>query len=336
MKIGLRGGHSPNCKGAMGILDEQAEVRKIYASLVPMLQAAGHTIIDCNSNANNVDRELNEGTNKANSNGCDAYITIHMNAAGNATANGTEVYLYNTANLMMNQIAGSICNKFAQQGFPNRGVKFRTDFHDLNASAMPAMIVETLFCTGSDDVARYNKLKTAGIAKLIAEGITGKDVVNTAPAPSPTPTPTPTPSNTAPKIVSRIRTLHHGALSAGKVGEANDAIVAIQLGVTQGSIKYRVHAVGVGWFPAVTGADWHDPNNGYAGDNSHSIDAIQVYYNTDIKKAGRYYSAIYKVKPFNSDSYLPAIEDTNWEDVDGNNTAGIFGVPFTQFHIALQ
>ncbi len=38
MKIGLRGGHSPNCKGAIGILDEQAEVRKIYNALVPMLQ----------------------------------------------------------------------------------------------------------------------------------------------------------------------------------------------------------------------------------------------------------------------------------------------------------
>ncbi len=28
MKIGLRGGHSPNCKGAFGIVDEQTEVRK--------------------------------------------------------------------------------------------------------------------------------------------------------------------------------------------------------------------------------------------------------------------------------------------------------------------
>lgn len=25
MKIGLRGGHSPNCKGAIGLIDEQAE-----------------------------------------------------------------------------------------------------------------------------------------------------------------------------------------------------------------------------------------------------------------------------------------------------------------------
>ena len=39
MKIGLRGGHSQNCKGAIGLIDEQAEVRKIYNELVPTLQA---------------------------------------------------------------------------------------------------------------------------------------------------------------------------------------------------------------------------------------------------------------------------------------------------------
>lgn len=71
MKIGLRGGRSPNCKGAIGLIDEQAEVRKIYNELVPMLQAVGHTVIDCNSNASNVSGELSDGTNKANGAGCD-------------------------------------------------------------------------------------------------------------------------------------------------------------------------------------------------------------------------------------------------------------------------
>ena len=40
MKIGLRGGHSPNCKGAIGLIDEQAEVRKIYNELVRSLNTA--------------------------------------------------------------------------------------------------------------------------------------------------------------------------------------------------------------------------------------------------------------------------------------------------------
>lgn len=333
MKIGLRGGHSPNCKGAMGILDEQAEVRKIYSALAPMLQAAGHTVVNCNSDAGNVDQELADGTNAANRNGCEIYVTIHMNAAS-ANANGTEVWMYNNANGIMNQIATNICAKFAAKGFPNRGVKFNTGYHDLNASAMPAMIVETLFCTGNEDAARYRKLGASGIAKLIAEGITGKNV--SAPATTPVASAKPETSNGAPKVVFGVRTLHHGILAVGQVGKANDAITAVQIGVTQGNVKYRVHAIGVGWFPPVTGANWKDHENGYAGDNEHSIDAIQIYYETDINKTGKYYSAVYKVKPFNSGSYLPAITDTNWEDVDGDGTAGMFGVPFTQLAIELK
>ena len=153
MKIGLRGGHSPNCKGAIGLIDEQAEVRKIYNELVPMLQAVGHTVIDCNSNASNVSGELSDGTNKA-------------NAAG-----GTEVWLYDASNQTMNTIASNICNNFAGKGFTNRGVKYSSGYHDLNASNMPGMIVETLFCTGTDDVARYRSLGTKGIAEPIAKAI---------------------------------------------------------------------------------------------------------------------------------------------------------------------
>jgi N-acetylmuramoyl-L-alanine amidase len=174
MKIGLRGGHSPNCKGAIGIIDEQAAVRAIYNALAPMLQKLGHAVINCNSDASTVNGELNEGTNKANSAGCDVYITIHMNASGGA-GHGSEVWLYDSANQMMNSMAANICNKFAQAGFANRGTKFSTGLHDLNASNMPAMIVETLFCDNAEDAALYSKLgTTTGIAKIIAEGITGK------------------------------------------------------------------------------------------------------------------------------------------------------------------
>ena len=58
MKIGLRGGHSPNCKGAFGILDEQVEVHNIYNAMVPLLHKLGHTVIDCNSHASDIYSEL--------------------------------------------------------------------------------------------------------------------------------------------------------------------------------------------------------------------------------------------------------------------------------------
>lgn len=175
MKIGLRGGHSPNCKGAIGILDEQAEVRKIYSALVPMLQSAGHTVVNCNSDASSVNGELTEGTNKANVNGCDIYVTIHMNASGGA-GNGTEAWLYDNSNGTMNVIASRICQKFAEKGFQNRGIKYNTGYHDLNASNMPAVIIETLFCDNQHDTSLYNNIGVSGIAALICAGITGNSV----------------------------------------------------------------------------------------------------------------------------------------------------------------
>ena len=176
MKIGLRGGHSPNCKGAIGILDEQAEVRKIYNALVPMLQKAGHTIIDCNSNSDNVNGELTEGTNKANENACDMYITIHMNASSGGIGNGTECWLYNGDNDVMNTIADRINSNFAAEGYGNRGRKYSTGLHDLCASSMPAMIIETMFCDNTHDTELYKKIGANGIAEMIASGIAGRAV----------------------------------------------------------------------------------------------------------------------------------------------------------------
>lgn len=175
MKIGLRGGHSPNCKGAMGILDEQAEVRKIYGEMVPMLQSAGHTVINCNSNAGTVRQELADGTNKANANRCDIYITIHMNASSGA-GNGAECWLYNSGNGTMNSIADKILQNFSARGFYNRGRKYKTGYHDLSASSMPAMIVETLFCDNAHDAQLYSQLGAHGIAELIAKAIDGNVV----------------------------------------------------------------------------------------------------------------------------------------------------------------
>ncbi len=93
-----------------------------------------------------------------------------MNAF-NGSANGTECWLYDATNAMMNNIASQICTNFATKGFYNRGVKYTTNYHDLNASNMPAMIVETMFCDSRKDIDLYNALGVRGIAELIANGI---------------------------------------------------------------------------------------------------------------------------------------------------------------------
>lgn len=189
MKIGLRGGHSPNCKGAMGYLDEQVEVRKIYTELEPMLKKAGHTVINCNSDASNVNSELNEGTNKANSNNCDIFMSLHMNAS-NGAGNGVECLLYDNTNATMVSIGNKICSNLQAKGYQNRGVKYFQGYHDLNATIMPAMIVESLFCDNKKDTDLYKTIGGAkGVAALIFNAITG-ETADTSGGSSTTPTPT--------------------------------------------------------------------------------------------------------------------------------------------------
>lgn len=61
---------------------------------------------------------------------------------------------------------------------------------------------------------------------------------------------------------------------AGK--DSKTAITDIAIRLTNGAVKYRVHVLGEKtskWLPYVTGCDWSNSNNGYAG-NGKPIDAI--------------------------------------------------------------
>lgn len=342
MKIGLRGGHSPNCKGAMGYLDEQSEVRKIYYELAPMLQAQGHTVVNCNSDEYSQSADLNKGTNTANANGCDIFISIHMNASGGA-GNGTECWLYDASNAIMNTIADKICQNFAAKGFQNRGRKYNTGFHDLNATKMPAMIVETLFCDNSHDAGLYNAMGAKGIAELIAAAIAGQSVSGSGVTPVLPSTPT-TGSGGSGNTSGGAGIVFEYAVRAGgttypPVTNLNDyagvrgkAITDVAIKVNQGSVKYRVHIKGGGWLPYVTGYNWNDYNNGYAG-NGQVIDAIEVYYNTpaDIVAAHGYQKAQYRVSPVNGNYWPWQYDNETGNGQDGY--AGAFGVAIDRFQL---
>lgn len=338
MKIGLRGGHSPNCKGAIGYLDEQAEVRKIYYELAPMLQAQGHTVINCNSDEYNQNADLNKGTNTANANGCDMFVSIHMNASGGA-GNGTECWLYDASNGTMNTIADRICQNFAAKGFQNRGRKYNTGFHDLNATAMPAMIVETLFCDNSHDAGLYNALGAKGIAELIAAAIAGQTVSGGAVTHVQPSAPAASGSGGGPIIHFRyrVRTKEDGWLPevvnlADYAGIPGHAITDIAIGVDRGSLWYQVHVKGGGWLPAVSGYNINDYNNGYAG-NGQVIDAVRVYYNTPADYAAQYgcQKAQYRVAPIGG-SYWPwQFDNETGGGQDGY--AGVIGQAMDRFQL---
>ncbi|HBJ2602696.1 TPA: N-acetylmuramoyl-L-alanine amidase [Clostridium botulinum] len=175
MKIGLRGGHSPNCKGASGYLDEQGCVRELYYKLKPLLEAQGHTVIDCNSNASSINGELSEGTNKCNANNCELYITLHMNAS-NGQGNGAECWTYSSSSSTANAIGSRICSNLASLGLQNRGVKHSTGLHDTRAVKGQTCLIEVLFCDNKHDCDIWSNVGVNKIASLIASAICNKTI----------------------------------------------------------------------------------------------------------------------------------------------------------------
>lgn len=144
-----------------------------------------------------------------------------------------------------------------------------------------------------------------------------------------------------PWIEYSVKTLHHGvrpeACNGSAAGCQNDAIIGIAIRATCGSVKYRVHCMRSGWLPWVTGFDWNDEDNGYAGYGEDMIDAIQVMYYTDVLQTGdQYYEAVYSVKPYYGDNYLPEVHDTDMSNTDAGGTAGMFGLPFTEMKLRLE
>lgn len=97
-------------------------------------------------------------------------------------------------------------------------------------------------------------------------------------------------------------------------GVKGKAITDVAIKVSKGSVKYRVHVLNGNWLPYVTGYDWKEPKNGYAG-NGKPIDAIGIVL--DGKNEMRY-----RVSTINGD-YLPWEYD---ENTDQKQTyAGIYG-----------
>lgn len=168
MKIGLRAGHSTNCLGAIGIVNEHIQMKKYYEEIKRVLEQYGHTVVDCNSNASTENAELSEGANIANSNNVDFFASLHMNSF-NGKANGTEVLVSSTSSKAY-PYAENLVNNFAELGFYNRGVKCEKLF-EMNHCNAPNIISEICFCDSQKDIDIYNKYSFEQLAYVFCNAI---------------------------------------------------------------------------------------------------------------------------------------------------------------------
>lgn len=116
---------------------------------------------------------------------------------------------------------------------------------------------------------------------------------------------------------------------AGVIGQT---IRAIAIKSNIGSVMYRVHTITSGWLPYVTGYNWSDYKNGYAGDGN-PIDLVKVYYYTpkDYGDKYGYHKATYRVSPVNQGYYPWQTDNDKSDGMDGY--AGSPGIPIDRFQL---
>ncbi len=168
MKIGLRAGHSDNCTGAVGIVNEHEEMKKYFVVIKKVLEEHGHMVIDCNSNGTTASAELLEGAAKANNANVDLFISLHMNAS-NGQGHGVEA-LVSSVNSGAYNYALNLCNNFSELGFTNRGVKFESLYEMRNIKASN-IIFELCFCDNQTDIEIYNNYSWEQLAYRFCNSI---------------------------------------------------------------------------------------------------------------------------------------------------------------------
>ena len=176
-KIAVRGGHTELCIGAIALLNELTEDRKVKDAVIKYLIELGYEVLDVTPPVNytsNSSTDLAYGVNKANEWGADLFISIHFNKAYDSYngALGSEVCVYSE-----HEIAQRVVDGLGVLGFKNRGQKVRDNLYELKYTKMKAMIVETCFVEATEDVALYNKLGSDTIGKVIAESIANNKII---------------------------------------------------------------------------------------------------------------------------------------------------------------
>lgn len=112
---------------------------------------------------------------------------------------------------------------------------------------------------------------------------------------------------------------------ADYAGIRGRAITDIAIKSNRGKVRYRVHVKGGGWLPFVTGYDWKDSENGYAG-NGKPVDAVQVILTGAGGSVARY-----RVSPVNKAYYSWQRNNETSGGQDGY--AGAFGKTIDRFQL---
>ena len=178
MKVFINPGHSengiPDSGASYNGYKEAIMARKISDELAMILKA-NNVEVELYQQRNEkgesltANQQLNRVPKKANASKANIFISIHLNAASNTTAKGTET-LYLNGSLKSEKLANLINAKLSTY-FINRGAKADTrGLLVLRATNMPAVLVEVGFISNKMEI-DYINANIHTIANSIAQGI---------------------------------------------------------------------------------------------------------------------------------------------------------------------
>lgn len=172
-KITERGGHNFQATGAVGLINETVEDRKVLSAAYKYTKAAGHDVLDVTPGNCDVNTDLILGVNKAERFGAELFLSFHFDKCYDEYNGALGVACWICAEGgKAEEYARSIVNTIAAgTGLVNRGVKVNPRLYELRKTSMPAVIVEVCFCEATEDVRIYKEKGPDLIGKLIAEGV---------------------------------------------------------------------------------------------------------------------------------------------------------------------
>lgn len=192
-QVNISSGHSINCQGAVDIINEVTEAKKVVDRVYDIIKASGKACYKYHDTSSSSSQNLVNIVNWHNGFKDGVDVSIHFNAYTHTDkAMGTEVCYYSQPTLAK-EVSKNIANA---GGFIDRGAKQRTGLYFLKHTNKPAILIEVCFVDSVADVNLY-KANFERICQAIAKSLIGQistsvpaTPVNNTPVATAPPTPT--------------------------------------------------------------------------------------------------------------------------------------------------
>lgn len=165
MKIAISSGHGARIAGAVGILNEVTEARKVVTRVAKILRERGAAAAEFHDDTNTtVNQNINAIVGWHRGQDANVDVSVHFNAFADPNAHGTEVLYRAAADQALASKtakaiseAGGLRLRPAQGGATMPGAVFRDNLGFLNSLAMrPSILLEVCFVTNRRDASLYN------------------------------------------------------------------------------------------------------------------------------------------------------------------------------------